>query len=1519
MALRFSHCLRAVCALNCLLAALFAAALLPASASSPRPATSALFGKVPLAFEANQGQADKAVRFLSRGPGYSLFLTDQQAVFSLSRAGRTSPSVLKMTLAGAKPAAMIAGQNKLPGVANYYRGHNPSHWQTNVPTYREVRYSQVYKGVDLAYYGTGRQLEYDFRLAPGADAKQIQLTFDGARRLHVSKDGGLTVGLDGGSVRWQKPLVYQSVNGKRTEVTGQYAVRGRQVGFQLGAYDKSKPLVIDPVLVYSTYLGNSSGESATAVAASSTNGAYVTGYTDGATFPGQTGKLGPGGNTDVFVTRFALNGKSIVYSTVIGSTGRERPGGIALNSAGEAFIVGDAGGKDFPVVGNTSPFSGFADGFAAKLKANGVLAWARFIGGNSGVDVQGIAWTVNGLYICGGTSSTDFPPATDGFQSAPGGTFAEGNYSDGYIARLSDVDGTPLGGTYLGGINIDFVNSIAVSGTSVAVSGYTLSKNFPLVNAAQTTSDQNGYNTFFVASLSSDLKRARFSTYLGSHVSSTDTSVAIEASDNVYVGGTAETASFPTTAGAFRRTYQLPSEGFVTKYSASGEVLFSTFIGGSSQDVISGLAFDPSKSGIWVTGDTASGDFGGPPYGAFPSGANSAAFAARLDVTGKTLSNVFFFGSAGKTNSGKGIALDTAGAVYIAGYTGGGLAPLLNSYQSAYGGGDGDAFLAKIDPTAAPVALRAFNIIPNEISAGQPATFEVTLTAAPSADVSVPIVDKATGLTLTTLVVLKNTTSASVTLPRNIVGFFTYKATLGTVVKEATLKVNAVPGSVKSVTLAPNPVQGGSSTTGTVTLYNAAPTGGSKVTLSSSNTAIAFPALASVTVLAGKTTATFIVKTKPVLGPVKVNIIAKAPVGPAIDGALTVLAPSLKAFTVSPTILYGGRSVTGTLTLTGPAPAGLYVSVSSSTTSVVVPAKVLVAAGAASATFPITTSRVSATTVATLRATYGTTTLPATLTLYPIVKGGYFTVTDLGTLGGSSSEATNLNDSGQVVGFADTKPNSKGVSIAHGFLYGGAPSAMTDLFPNDVSSSDAYGINSQGQIVGSRLVNGLATPYLFTPTVFPFPAGKTASLGLPPGYIEALATSINALGKIVGTAGLAPSFGFLYSDRKYTRLATPAGFTILTASDINDAGQIAGHAESTIRKSAALVYKSGAITLLPLLTGTRSGASGAFAINAAGTLVGYCDLAPDGIRKDMVLWRNGQIGYQIVDLGSLPYYDVTKANDLNDTDQVVGTARDSKGVKRAVFYSDNVPLIDLNTRLLPGSAMTLTKAAAINNRGQIAGTGEIGGKPHAFLLNPLPAAPVSLTLSNTRIYAGEIVTGTLTLTVPAPTGGLMVSLVSSDGQHALVPASLTIPVGKRTLTFTVNTEDIRSGELAVKVRAIVNGIAADATLTLVPHPFALAGLSFNPNPVKHGANVTGTLSFFGISPSGVTVEVRSSGALLKRYIVPAGVFDATVSEVLPTALLPASARPVAYPVDAQLFINGKATGAAISTKLTVNP
>lgn len=390
------------------------------------------YGQLPMSFEANEGQTDPQVRFLSRGQGYGLFLTSTGAVLSLGRSA-TAPNdpigprdlateqsnireatTFRMHLRGAAGSARISGLEELSGKVNYFIGNEAESWRTNVPTYARVRYENIYPGVDLVYYGNQRQLEYDFVVAPGASVKSIRLSFDGANKVRLNRHGDLILTTKAGKLTLLRPLAYQEIDDKKRKVSSHYLLTGRgQVSFQVGSYDKSRPLVIDPVLVYSTYLGGSDDDQGNGIAVDSLGSVYITGQTSSLDFPAANSfQPTKGGLSDAFITKLNPAGSAIVYSTFLGGTSTDIGTSIALDGAGNAYVTGQTGSNNFPLLNPLHPtLGGSLDAFVAELNPSGsALIFSTFLGGTSNDGGNSVAVDAAGsAYVTGFSFSRDFP------------------------------------------------------------------------------------------------------------------------------------------------------------------------------------------------------------------------------------------------------------------------------------------------------------------------------------------------------------------------------------------------------------------------------------------------------------------------------------------------------------------------------------------------------------------------------------------------------------------------------------------------------------------------------------------------------------------------------------------------------------------------------------------------------------------------------------------------------------------------------------------------------------------------------------------------------------------------------------------------------------------------------------------------------------------------------------------------------------------------------------------------------
>jgi hypothetical protein len=671
----------------------------PPVTSQPEPKVQAKtldqYGKLPLSFEANQGQSDPQVKYLSRGAGYSLFLTANEAVLRLSALSRqpSASSVIRMRLNGANGSARVSGASPLPGKSNYFIGNDPKQWHTNVPQFAKVRYENVYPGVDLVYYGHQRELEYDFVLQPGASPQAIRLGIAGAKQLRL-EHGDLVLRSAGGDVHLRSPHIYQEANGVRQGVRGRYVITSKnEVGFRVGAYDRRRALVIDPVLAYSTYLGGASYDVAYGIAVDSAGYAYVAGLTLSTDFPTVNpfqSKLR--GNQNVFLTKFNPDGTALVYSTYLGGSSFDAADGIALDSAGNAYLTGFTSSTDFPTKNAIQPtFAGLSyDAFVTEINAEGnALVYSTYLGGSSSDEGYGIAVDSSGnAYITGFTASTDFPTTPGAFQTACGGN------GDAFVSKISPNGTAFVYSTCLGGSSEDGGNDIAIDSAGNAyVTGYTASADFPTAHAIQPT--YSGDEMAFVTKLNPTGAALVYSTYLGGSGGDTGYGIATDASGNAYIAGWTSSTDFPTTPGAFQTACGggcKAHDAFVTKINDAGSAfVYSTYLGGSGDDIASRIAVDGAGD-AYVTGSTTSSDF--PLANAIQTTNRviPAPFVTKFNADGNGLVYSTYLGGGA---DGRGIAADAAGSAYVVGEAAIQVPTTLLGFQQSRKGRD-DAFVSKI-------------------------------------------------------------------------------------------------------------------------------------------------------------------------------------------------------------------------------------------------------------------------------------------------------------------------------------------------------------------------------------------------------------------------------------------------------------------------------------------------------------------------------------------------------------------------------------------------------------------------------------------------------------------------------------------------------------------------------------------------------------------------------------------------------------------------------------------------------
>ena len=686
----------------------------PSDAATPRgsrhlQAATAL----PLHFEQNIGQSSGAVRYLARAAGYDAYLTDTGARIALrTPRHQTAPLVraIDIGFAGASASPHITSEDPLPGRINYLRGSDPARWQTDVATFSRVRYHEVYPGVDLVFYGNERQLEYDFVVAPGADHRQVRLDFSGIDRMQIDGVGDLILHVGDRHIVQRRPVVYQEADGRRQNIDARYAALGsNRVGFEIGDYDRTAPLVIDPVLVYSTYLGGTSVDGIVGVATDLAGNVYVAGSTASANFPTRPGGYDGtfNGQIDGFVAKLNPAGTALIYSTVFGGGGLERAYEVAVDAQGAAYVTGHTNSPDFPVTAGavnricTSGACGF-DAYVLKLNAAGTgLAYGARVGGASSDTALGIAVDSEGsAVIVGTTRSTDFPVSGGAYQVAKRG----GSFSDDYFVTRLTADGSALAySTYFGGSGADddMVRVAVDPAGNSYVGGGTSSADFPVLNARQ--SSLSGDSDGFVASFG-PFGALLYSTYLGGDHLDAVRDIAVDADGAAYATGRTMSANFPLVA-PIDSTLGV-RDAFVTKFLPGGASLaYSTLLGGEGNDGGQAIAVDADGNAHITV--FAGADFPTTSDGAAAIAGADGAFYARLNDTGTELTFASFIGQVFPQD----LALDSFGSAYVGGETLGVAATTRNSFQGA-SGGDTDGFLAKFgewrtDPGSEDIVLYA--------------------------------------------------------------------------------------------------------------------------------------------------------------------------------------------------------------------------------------------------------------------------------------------------------------------------------------------------------------------------------------------------------------------------------------------------------------------------------------------------------------------------------------------------------------------------------------------------------------------------------------------------------------------------------------------------------------------------------------------------------------------------------------------------------------------------------------------
>ena len=724
--------------------------------------TAMTLGNLPLWFEATHGQTGASAQFSAHGADSEFLIGPTQAQFILRKADGSSASCT-MNFVGVAASATISGNSELAGKVNDLLGNNPAQWQTCVPTFAQVRVEQLYPGISVVYYGTGRQLEYDFNLAAGVNPGVIALRFDGAEKISVNPQGELVISLPGGEIIQHQPVVYQNTGAARHEVSSSYKILDtRTASFALGSYDHSQPLVIDPVLSYSTYFGGNAGETALSVAVDANGFIYVAGKTFSTGFSNnipwsttnayQTNFHGGTLTGDAFVAKFDNFGTNLVYLTYLGGSGEDGADGVAVDAQGNAYVGGYTSSTNFPTANinlgsglstniSGTYLSGFGyrtDAFIAELNTNGSgLLYSGLLGGTESDAVMGIAVDPNSgtAFITGYTYSTNFPCTANAFSKKLACPYSQYYNANAFVAEIAP-GGTNLNySTYFGGTNggvgrIDSGQAIAFNNGIVFVTGYTSSTNFPITNAIPgykflngSTNQINPASDAFVAAFSNASATnlaLLYSTYLGGTNNDGANGIAADASGNAYVVGWSVSTNFPfqpatnlnfsTNLTSYVHTntsglFAIATNAFLTQIQWNGttaSIGYSAMFGGNGNDYATAVALAPDGN-VFVTGNAGSTNFpivNIATNSAGLTGTNSGSCDAFIIAFTNNASGIIYSSYLGGSGNdyAYGIAVDPVDGVYIVGQTLSTNFPTLNARQT-FRNGTNDMFLAKISIT----------------------------------------------------------------------------------------------------------------------------------------------------------------------------------------------------------------------------------------------------------------------------------------------------------------------------------------------------------------------------------------------------------------------------------------------------------------------------------------------------------------------------------------------------------------------------------------------------------------------------------------------------------------------------------------------------------------------------------------------------------------------------------------------------------------------------------------------------
>lgn len=684
---------------------------------SATPSSADPLDGLPLSFESNRGQADAHVRFLARAAGESVFLTGDGVVLALRT--EEEPAAVRIVFPDAT-LDKFSGAGLLPGRTNYLKGADDAAWITGIPQFERVRVENAWDGIAIEFHGDRRRLEYDFIVAAGVDPGRVRFRFDAPTEPQLDEHGALLLQIAGRELRHEKPLAYQEHAGARQAVDVAYRIVRGEVTFELGEYDTSLPLVIDPVVSFATFFGGTGFDEAAEVALDPDGNIYLAGTSYSTDLPTTLGVVQPSYNSgglpgDVFVAKLDPTASTVLYTTYLGGSREDVATSLAVDTAGNAYIAGHTVSSDFQTTFGAFQrirpgFSSFPDGFVVKLNASGsVPIFSTYLGGAGSDVIYDLEIdSARNVFVVGSTNSSNFPRTEGAFRVAACPSLG----LDGFVAKLNNNASSLAYSTLLCGSETDEVTGIAVDAQGAAyVTGFTRSDDFPVAGPAPQPAADPFSRDAFATKLNPSGSALVYSTFLGGTADDFGSAIAVDADGDAYVVGSTRSTDLVVTPGAFQAGHAdngLFGDGFVTMLNPAGSAfVYSTYLGGSGIDHATAIAVDDQHR-AYVAGHTASADFpstAGRCQTAF--GGGSDAFVARLDAGGSALDYSLYLGGTGD-DAAAGIAVDAAGGAVVAGGTASRNFPTTpNALRAAYANGyrgATDAFISRITDSPSPVA-----------------------------------------------------------------------------------------------------------------------------------------------------------------------------------------------------------------------------------------------------------------------------------------------------------------------------------------------------------------------------------------------------------------------------------------------------------------------------------------------------------------------------------------------------------------------------------------------------------------------------------------------------------------------------------------------------------------------------------------------------------------------------------------------------------------------------------------------